>query len=79
MNEQIGYKIVGAGADVRWRAMQSPTGRQLMLDGNLLLPIVTFDPNTSVEIPPDGTTVIYTRAGAKEIWTFDRANGWQQA
>ena len=81
MNDQIGYRDVEQQPlrdDLKWRMQQSPTGRQLTNDGNFVFSVVDDDPNTSVEIPPDGTAVIYIRAGVKELWAFDREFGWQQ-
>lgn len=81
MNDQIGYRDVDQQPlreDLRWRMQQSPTGRQLSIDGNFVLSVVDDDPNTSVEISPDGTSVLYDRAGTLEIWSFTRETGWLQ-
>lgn len=77
----IGYQEVtgdSAQDDLRHRLNASPAGRQLAIDGNFLFSVVTNDPATSVEIPPDGTPVLYNRSGTLELWVFTRETGWQQ-
>ncbi len=61
-----------------WRLQSSPEGRQLSVDGSLVLAVSPDDPNTSTDIPPDGRVVIYDRAGTLELWAFTRDTGWQQ-
>jgi len=81
VNDQIGYRDVGLQPlkdDLRYRLESSPTGRQLASDGNLILPVVTYDPATTTNTGPDGLTVYYYRATVLEQWGFTRAEGWQQ-
>ena len=67
---------------LRWRMTNGVTGRQLTVDGSLAVQFVNFDPNgataNTTQVWVDGAIVIYIRAGVKELWTFDRANGWQE-
>jgi len=68
--------------DLRHRMSASPTGRQLAVDGNLVVEIVDFDPNDAsadiTQIRPDGSEVLYIRSGTQERWSFTRETGWQQ-
>jgi hypothetical protein len=80
----IGYRDTSGmpADDLRGRMSMSPSGRQIATDGNFVFPIVPFDPATArsnaTEIYPDGSPVIYVRAGVQEMWTFTRATGWEQ-
>lgn len=60
---------------------QSPTGRQLALDGSLVLSFLNFDPSdpsaNTTQIYPNGGAGLYIRAGVTELWTFTREDGWQ--
>ena len=79
----VGDRSGRVEADTLRRLLQNtPTGRNLLVGGGLVAPIVTFDPNAAAsdvtQIYPDGGLVTYIRAGVKELWQYDRANGWQQ-
>lgn len=83
MTQDFGYKrVTDTGSLLRYRMMASPTGRQLVSDGSLVLGLLNFDPNTALanatQIYPDGAVGIYVRAGVQEQWAFTRATGWQQ-
>lgn len=78
--QQIGYSV--RTDDLRQRMLASPTGRQLSVDGSLVVEIVAFDPGdpsaNTTQVWPDGSEVIYIRTGTQERWSFTRATGWQQ-
>ena len=80
MTQDIGIQQSDANsmAALRWRLSQSPTGRQLAIDGSFILPLEDDDPGTSDKIPADGTIVMYDDSGTLELWGFTRATGWQQ-
>ena len=64
--------------DLRGRMMASPEGRQLAIDGSLVLAGIDEDPATTIAIPANNRVVLYNRAGTLELWGFTRATGWQQ-
>ena len=64
--------------DLRGRMMASPEGRQLAVDGALVVALEDEDPATTIAIPADGRVVMYNRAGTLELWGSTRATGWQQ-
>lgn len=87
MNQAFGYRNTSEGSnsvdDIRYRMMSSPTGRQLARDGSFVREIVTFDPADPsanlTQVWPNGSSVLYDRAGTLESWSYTRATGWQLA
>lgn len=67
-------------ADLTSRMQYGVTGRQLTVDGSLILQIVDFDPATAsaTQIWAEGAPVIYVRGSTSEMWVFRRSSGWQQ-
>jgi hypothetical protein len=56
---------------------QSPTGRQLALDGSLILSVYTDDPGDGLLSPSDGTAVVWNNAGVLTLCVYTRSTGWK--
>lgn len=78
---QIGWQDVTGRDTTRQALEQTPTGNNL-LQGYDVRTVVDWDPNLAAanltQRFPDGSEVIYIRAGVQERWSYTRATGWQQ-
>lgn len=81
MAEEFGFKNATQGSDsLRWRMAQSPTGRQLAIDGNLIAPLFDGDPaSDTVPVPPQCTFGFYIDGATLWLSTFTRETGWVSA
>lgn len=51
------------------------TGRSLQR-GGFVLPVVTTNPLTGIDVPEDGTAVLYQNGTAMTLCCYTRATGW---
>lgn len=57
---------------------QSPTGNQLTLDGNLVIPIYDGEPADYLLSPPNGTVVLHIQGNQLKLYGYSRITGWSQ-
>lgn len=78
MPEEFGFKnATPSGDNLRSRLMQSPTGRQLAIDGNLIAPLFASNPALNdVNVPPQCTFGFYINGADLWMSSFTRETGW---
>lgn len=75
MDINFGFRDVGS-APPSQAMLQSPTGRQLSIDGSFVYTYTTVDPETAYQTAPDGSAWLYESGGHRYIVTFARATGF---
>jgi len=80
-SEGLGYRDVVAHPVSHLAATMrnAPTGNQLAIDGNLVLPYTTVNPSLSILAPSEGTAYLWNDSGTLRIRVYSRATGWMTA
>lgn len=81
MNEQgFGYQDVTQKPNANWRMASAPPGRQMLIDGSLVLTYTTVDPESAYLTASDGAAWLYENpdTGDRYAVTFTRVGGFKR-
>lgn len=76
-SQQVGYQSADQGNKIQSAMSQSPTGRQMVIDGTFVVSVYTDDPASVLLQPANGTVVMWDDGGTLRLRGYTRATGWQ--